>query len=162
MVRSIVERYKTMALYIKRIRPGAKLPKYMSERASGMDVSACLDSNEPYGHMRVLEPGERTMIPTGLVLDIPYGFEVQVRPRSGMAIKKGITVINSPGTIDSDYRGELMIGLINHSGQDFTVEDGMRIAQIVIAPVVQMQVIETEEVSETDRGEGGIGSTGDK
>ncbi len=162
MVRSIEERYKTLALYIKRIRPGAKLPKYMSEQAAGMDVSACLDSDEPYGHMKVLEPGERAMIPTGLVLEIPPMFEVQVRPRSGMAIKKGITVINSPGTIDADFRGEIMIGLINHSGEDFTIEDGMRIAQIVIAPVIQMEVIEVGEVSETDRGEGGIGSTGDK
>lgn len=131
-----------------------RLPVYATEGAAGADVCALL--TEPL----LLAPMERALIPTGLFFEIPAGYEIQVRPRSGLAYKEGITVCNTPGTIDSDYRGELKVLLINLGNKPFTVEDGMRIAQIVIAPVVQAVFESVENVGETSRGEGGFGHTG--
>ena len=132
------------------------LPGYESSSAAGMDIRAALE--EPV----VLKPGERTLIPTGLQMAIPEGFEAQIRPRSGLAIRNGITMLNSPGTIDSDYRGEVKVIAINHGTEDFTIEHGDRIAQMVIAPVTQFPVKEVDDLDSTDRGEGGFGSTGVK
>lgn len=133
---------------------GAKVPSYQSKGAAGADVCAFLSEEV------VIESGEYKMIPTGLFLEIPEGFEVQVRPRSGLAAKNGVTVLNTPGTIDSDYRGEIKVILINHSKQPFTVKNGDRIAQLVVASVVQADFESAEKLSETERGEGGFGSTG--
>lgn len=130
------------------------LPSYESNSAAGMDIRAAL--SEPV----ILQPGERSLIPTGLQMALPHGYEAQIRPRSGLAIRNGITMLNSPGTIDADYRGELKVIVINHSNEAFTVNHGDRIAQMVIAPIVQLTVIETNELDETDRGAGGFGSTG--
>jgi dUTP pyrophosphatase len=130
------------------------LPSYESTSAAGMDVRAAIE--EPL----LLKPGERTLIPTGLQMALPHGYEAQIRPRSGLAIRNGITMLNSPGTIDADYRGEVKVIAINHSQEDFTVNHGDRIAQMVIAPVVQLTIIAVDELDETDRGEGGFGSTG--
>ncbi len=130
------------------------LPGYESASAAGMDIRAAL------GEPLVLKPGERILIPTGLQMAIPVGFEAQIRPRSGLAIRNGITMLNSPGTIDADYRGEVKVIAINHGKEDFVVNHGDRIAQMVIAPVTQFPVQETEELDETERGEGGFGSTG--
>ncbi|TNF46028.1 MAG: dUTP diphosphatase [Bacteroidetes bacterium] len=132
------------------------LPAYETGLSAGMDVRANLD--EPV----ILKPLERALIKTGLFLEIPEGYECQVRPRSGLAFKKGITVLNSPGTIDADYRGEVGVILVNLSSEPFTVEHGERIAQLVFAKVKQAKWIEVEELSETERGAGGFGSTGVK
>jgi dUTP pyrophosphatase len=136
------------------IAEGAHLPVYASEQAAGADVYAHLTQDV------ILQPGQSTLVPTGLKFAIPDGFEIQVRPRSGLAFKNGITVLNSPGTIDSDYRGELGVILINHSKQPFTVTPGMRIAQIVIAPVYRATFLVEETLAETVRGAGGFGHTG--
>lgn len=133
---------------------GAIIPEYKSVGAAGCDVCAFL--SEPF----VLEPGEYAAIPTGLSMEIPVGFEVQVRPRSGLAAKNGITVLNSPGTIDSDYRGEVKIILINHGNSPFAINNGDRIAQLVVASVSSAIFVEVDSLSETDRGQGGFGSTG--
>lgn len=133
---------------------GGNLPLYASKGASGADVYAKL--NEPL----VLKSGESALVPTGLFFEIPEGFEIQVRPRSGLALKNQITVLNTPGTIDSDYRGELKVILINHGLNDFTVEPKMRIAQIVLAKVERAEFILAEELSISDRGSGGFGHTG--
>lgn len=130
------------------------LPGYESASAAGMDIRAALE--EPM----VLKPGERTLIPTGLQMAIPEGYEAQIRPRSGLAIRNGITMLNSPGTIDADYRGEVKVIAINHGQEDFVVSHGDRIAQMVIAPVTQFPVKEVNDLDETERGEGGFGSTG--
>lgn len=130
------------------------LPEYASEEASGADVRAHLASP------LVMGPGETALVPTGLFFEIPPGFEIQVRPRSGLAFKNQITVLNTPGTIDSDYRGELKVILINHGKNVFTVEPGMRIAQIVVAPVVQARFIRVDALAESGRGSGGFGHTG--
>lgn len=132
------------------------LPNYETVAAAGMDLRAAVDS--PI----VLKPGERQMIPTGLQMALPEGYEAQVRPRSGLAIRNGITMLNTPGTIDADYRGEIKVIAINHGEEDFVVNHGDRIAQMVIAPVTQFPVVEVDELDETDRGEGGFGSTGVK
>ncbi len=132
------------------------LPEYATPLAAGMDVRA--DNAEPIK----LKPLERALVPTGLYLEIPAGYEVQVRPRSGLAIKKGITVLNSPGTVDADYRGELRVILVNLGNEDFIVERGERIAQIVLAAHGRMEWEEVETLEETLRGEGGFGSTGTK
>lgn len=132
------------------------LPSYESSSAAGMDIRAALEAPV------VLKPGERTLIPTGLQMAVPEGFEAQIRPRSGLAIRNGITMLNSPGTIDSDYRGEVKVIAINHGTETFTVEHGDRIAQMVIAPVTQFPIQEVESLNSTDRGEGGFGSTGVK
>jgi dUTP pyrophosphatase len=132
------------------------LPAYATAGAAGLDIRANLTESI------VLKPFERRLIPTGLFLEIPDGYEVQVRPRSGLAFKHGITVLNSPGTIDADYRGEVGVLLINLSQEDFEITHGERVAQIVVAPYVQANWIASESLSETDRGEGGFGSTGKK
>ncbi len=130
------------------------LPKQMTEDAAGADLRAAI--TEPV----TLKPLERAIIPSGLIFDIPKGYEVQVRPRSGLAAKYGITVLNTPGTVDSDYRGEVGIILVNLSSEDFTIERGERVAQAVVAQVTHVTYDETDEVSETDRGAGGFGHTG--
>ena len=130
------------------------LPAYATEQSAGMDLRANL--SEPV----VLHPLERRLIPTGLYIALPAGYEAQVRPRSGLALKKGITVLNSPGTIDSDYRGEIGVLLINLSNDDFVVNDGERIAQMVVARHEQGEFVEVEELDETERGAGGYGHTG--
>lgn len=130
------------------------LPRYQTGGASGCDVSASLA--EPLD----LKPGERTLVPTGLSFEIPAGFEIQVRPRSGLAFKSGVTIVNTPGTIDSDYRGELKIILVNLGQDVFRVNPGDRIAQLVVAPVIQAVLQEVDETSSTSRGHGGFGSTG--
>lgn len=135
---------------------GLELPAYQSEGAAGLDLVAAVPADAPME----LAPGARKLVPTGLVLQIPEGYEVQVRPRSGLAIRHGITLLNSPGTIDSDYRGEVMAMLINLGAETVTIERGERIAQIVVAPVVQATLVEVKAVSETIRGAGGFGSTG--
>ena len=132
----------------------ACLPIYSTSHAAGADVRAYL--KEPL----LLQAGSTIMVPTGIRMAIPDGYEVQIRPRSGLAAKFGITVLNSPGTIDSDYRGELQVILINHSRQDFEITPGMRIAQMVLAPVVQAEFCLSVELAETKRGSGGFGHTG--
>ena len=132
------------------------LPAYATELSAGMDLRANLD--EPV----VLKPLERRLIPTGLHIALPEGYEAQVRPRSGLALKHGLTVLNAPGTIDADYRGEIGVVLVNLSDQSFTVNDGERIAQLVIARYEQAQFVTVEALSETERGEGGYGHTGVK
>ena len=133
---------------------GVALPEYKTLGAAGADVCARLESPV------VMKPLSRAVIPTGLFFAIPQGFEIQVRPRSGLAAKSGVTVLNTPGTIDSDYRGELKVILINLGETDFIVKDGDRIAQIVAAPITQAIFSRTENLDETERGEGGFGSTG--
>ena len=134
------------------------LPFYASEEAAGMDLLAALDAQQPV----ILAPGETAMIPTGLTMALPPGFEAQIRPRSGLAAKHGLTVLNSPGTVDSDYRGEVKVILINHGRESFTIERGERIAQMVIAPITQGVWSLVDTLDETQRGEGGFGSTGTK
>lgn len=131
-----------------------QLPSYETKQSAGMDLRACITENI------TIKPNERKLIKTGLSIELPANYEAQVRPRSGLAIKNGITVLNSPGTIDADYRGEIGVILINLSDVDFVIEKGMRIAQIVISPVVQAELIETSELEESHRGKGGFGSTG--
>lgn len=133
---------------------GHALPHYATGASAGMDLKANLA--EP----KTLNPGERTLIPTGIFMELPEGFEAQVRPRSGLALKHGITVLNAPGTIDADYRGEVGVILINLGQAPFTVENGERIAQMVIASYTQVQWQQAETLSETERGSGGFGSTG--
>lgn len=132
------------------------LPKYETSLSAGVDLRANLDESI------TLKPLERGLVKTGLFMAIPAGYEAQVRPRSGLAFKKGITVLNSPGTIDADYRGEIGVILVNLSAEDFVVEDGERIAQLVVAKCEQAEFAETQELSETERGAGGFGSTGVK
>ncbi|MGN7294592.1 dUTP diphosphatase [Rhizobium sp. SAFR-030] len=135
---------------------GLDLPSYETAGAAGMDLKAALGD----GEAMTLEPGKRALVPTGFIFEIPHGFEAQIRPRSGLAFKHGITCLNTPGTIDSDYRGEVKVLLVNLGDEDFEISRGMRIAQMVVAPVTQVQVIETRQVSDTERGAGGFGSTG--
>jgi dUTP pyrophosphatase len=135
---------------------GLPLPAYETSGAAGMDLRAAVAEADPV----VLRPGDRAMIPTGFCIAVPRGYEAQARPRSGLAAKSGVTCLNSPGTIDSDYRGELKVILINHGAEAFTVRRGDRIAQLVIAPVVQAAWVEVDSLDETSRGAGGFGSTG--
>ncbi|MEM5495655.1 dUTP diphosphatase [Hoeflea sp. AS16] len=135
---------------------GLDLPAYETPGSAGMDLRAAVGEDAP----QEIAPGGRFAVPTGLVMEIPQGFEGQVRPRSGLALKSGITCLNTPGTIDSDYRGEVKVILANLGAEPFTVSRGMRIAQLVIAPVVQARVTVHDSVSETVRGTGGFGSTG--
>ncbi|MCD6581190.1 MAG: dUTP diphosphatase [Desulfuromusa sp.] len=139
---------------IKKIHPNAIIPVYMTELAAGMDICAQLEKT------LTVEPGERCLVSTGLAFAIPPGYEIQVRPRSGLALKHGIALVNSPGTIDADYRGEVCIILINHGHESFTINSGDRIAQLIVAPVCQADLIEVTELSETKRGAGGFGHTG--
>ena len=144
-----------MKLQIKRLEENnLELPKYKTEGSAGMDLTACIDENI------ILKPLERKLIKTGIAIALPNNYEAQVRPRSGLALKNGISVLNTPGTIDVDYRGEIGVILINLSNEDFVVERGMRIAQLVISPIVQAELVEVEELDETLRGQGGFGSTG--
>ena len=133
---------------------GLTMPHYATDGAAGMDIEAAVD--DPV----VMRPMDRMAIPTGLSMAIPHGYEVQIRPRSGLALKHGLTVANAPGTIDSDYRGEVKIILVNLGGEDVTITRGMRIAQMIIAPVSQARLILTENLDDTGRGDGGFGSTG--
>jgi len=135
---------------------GLPFPKYETEGAAGMDVRAAYAEGEAFE----LEPGERTMVPTGLSVAIPDGYEIQMRPRSGLAAKHGLTCLNSPGTIDSDYRGELKVILINHGNETFRIARGERIGQMVLAPVTKIAWEPVDSLPETMRGEGGFGSTG--
>lgn len=135
---------------------GLALPAYETKDSAGMDLPAALVEGESL----VLEKGAKALIPTGFAMAIPSGFEAQVRPRSGLAAKHGVTVLNSPGTIDADYRGEVKVILINHGAEPFVITRGMRIAQMVIAPVTQARWHEVTSLDETLRGEGGFGSTG--
>jgi dUTP pyrophosphatase len=139
---------------IKKLRPDAVVPKYMTANAAGLDLCAAIDA------AITVQPHQRITIGTGLAMAIPDGFEGQVRPRSGLARSHGITLVNAPGTVDADYRGEISILLINHGAEPFAINAGDRIAQLVIAPVVQAELVETAELSETARGGGGFGSTG--
>ncbi|MBU6140484.1 MAG: dUTP diphosphatase [Proteobacteria bacterium] len=143
-------------LKIKRLENGKdlSLPKYETSGSAGMDLPAAI--SEP----ATLRSGEIKLIPTGFAIALEKGFEAQIRPRSGLALKNGITVLNSPGTIDSDYRGEICVILINHSGTDFVITRGMRIAQMVIAKYEQAEIAEVENLDETFRGSSGFGSTG--
>lgn len=149
----------------KKLYPGAEVPKYMSSGASGMDVKAYFTDEfsrnlSGTDDKVYLDSGVWAAIPTGLSVEIPPGYEIQVRPRSGLAFKSGITVLNTPGTIDSDYRGEIKVILINHGHTSFEIKNGDRIAQLIVAPVVQANIEEVVEISETERGSGGLGSTG--
>ena len=147
---------KNLQLKILENGYGLPIPKYESEGAAGLDLLAAISQSKNI----IILPGKAEMVPTGIAIALPKGFEAQIRPRSGLAAKNGITILNSPGTIDSDYRGEISAMLINHSKVNFEIERGMRIAQMVIAPVVQFNLIKTETLDETKRGAGGFGSTG--
>jgi len=145
-----------ISLLVRR-KPGTDdlpLPRYMSEAAAGMDVCAAVD--QPL----VIEPGDIKLVPTGLQVAVPPGYEVQVRPRSGLALKHGLTVVNAPGTIDADYRGEVGVIVGNIGREAFTITRGMRIAQLVVAAVARADVQQVDELPETDRGEGGFGHSG--
>ncbi len=135
---------------------GLPLPAYQSADAAGIDLLAAVPENSPL----TLPPAKHAMIPTGLTIALPPGYEAQVRPRSGLAAKQGVTVLNSPGTIDADYRGEISVLLINHGTEPFAVRRGERIAQMVIAPVSRAELVLSSSLSTTDRGSGGFGSTG--
>ena len=135
---------------------GLPLPAYQTADAAGMDLVAANPASEPV----ILKPGARAMVPTGLTFELPKGTEAQVRPRSGLAAKHGVTVLNSPGTIDADYRGEVSVILINLGDAPFTIQRGDRIAQMVLAPVTQVRLVEAASLTKTDRGAGGFGSTG--
>ncbi|RXH18052.1 dUTP diphosphatase [Bradyrhizobium guangzhouense] len=135
---------------------GLALPAYQTAEAAGLDLMAAVPENEPM----TLAPGQYALVPTGLAIALPSGHEAQVRPRSGLAAKHGVTVLNSPGTVDADYRGEIKVILINHGEAPFVIKRGERIAQMVIAPVVQAALVPVATLSPTDRGAGGFGSTG--
>ena len=137
-----------------KLKEGALLPEYKTSGSAGADLRALIE--EPI----ILKPMQRCLIPTGLSVELPNGIELQVRPRSGLALKHGITVLNTPGTVDSDYRGELAVLLINLGNEDFKIENGDRIAQAVIAQAIQADFVQKDELSNTERGAGGYGSTG--
>ena len=139
-------------ILIKRLSKNVSLPKYETEGSSGLDLAA----NEQVE----IEPGKTKIIPTGLAVAIPKNFEIQIRPRSGLAAKNNISVLNTPGTIDSDYRGEIKVIIFNHGNDDFIINNGDRIAQMVLTPVLKMELQEIDELPKTIRGEGGFGSTG--
>ncbi len=141
---------------VKKLHPKAIVPVYMTEHAAGMDLCTVIDSPV------TLAPGERILLPTGLAMEIPPGFEGQVRPRSGLALKKGIALVNSPGTIDADYRGEIGIIIINHGVESVEFLPGDRIAQLIIAPVAQANLVEVDELNDSTRSSGGFGHTGIK
>jgi dUTP pyrophosphatase len=142
-----------LAVRIKRLRP-TSIPGYMTQHAAGVDLHAALEGDF------ILHPGERALVPTGIAIEIPPGFEAQVRPRSGLALRHGIALVNSPGTIDADYRGEIGVIVVNLGSEPFTVTNGERIAQMVFARCARAEFIEVDELGETDRGAGGFGHTG--
>ena len=139
---------------IKKLSEKVKTPKYETNGSAGVDLAAFIDSEI------LIKPGEISIIPTGISLSIPKGFEMQIRPRSGLASKHKITVLNTPGTIDSDYRGEIKVILINLGKEIFKVENGLRIAQMVLSPIIIAEFIEVDKLDDTKRGQGGFGSTG--
>lgn len=139
---------------VKKLHPQAVVPVYMTEHAAGMDLCTVID--EPL----VLEPGERVLLPTGLAMEIPPGYEGQVRPRSGLALKKGLALVNSPGTIDADYRGEIGVIIINHGREPVEFQPGDRIAQLIVAPVTRATLVVTEVLNDSGRSVGGFGHTG--
>jgi dUTP pyrophosphatase len=143
-------------IQIKKLSTSVSFPKYETPGSSGMDIAAHIEENI------IINPGEKSLISTGLFVAIPIGYEIQIRPRSGLAAKKNITVLNTPGTIDADYRGEIKVILINLGKEKFTIERGDRIAQMVVCPVIQAELEEVTELSNTERGSGGFGSTGTK
>jgi dUTP pyrophosphatase len=149
-------RARSVTVRLLRLRhgQGLALPCYQSKHAAGLDVVAAV--SEPVE----LSPGARALVPTGFALELPDGYEAQVRPRSGLALKHGVTLLNSPGTIDADYRGEVMVLMINHGSETFTIRRGDRIAQLVVAPVSRVDLVAVEVLGETERGPGGFGSTG--
>lgn len=139
---------------VKKLHPQAVIPGYMTEHAAGMDLCTVIDAP------LILEPGDRTLLPTGLAMEIPPGFEGQVRPRSGLALKKGLALVNSPGTIDADYRGEIGIIVINHGHEPVEFLPGDRVAQLIIAPVSQAVLVEADLLNDSVRSSGGFGHTG--
>jgi dUTP pyrophosphatase len=143
-------------IQIKKLSNDVLTPKYETPGSSGMDIAAYIDKDI------VIDPGEKALVPTGFSLSIPQGYEIQIRPRSGLAVKKGITVLNTPGTIDSDYRGEVKVVLINLSKDKFIVKNRERIAQMIVCPIEQVSIEEVKELSGTIRGTDGFGSTGTK
>ena len=143
-------------ILIKRLSSKVTMPQYKTIGSSGMDIAAFLDNEI------LIKPSEKKIIPTGIKLKIPKGYEIQIRPRSGLAANNDLTVLNTPGTIDSDYRGEIKVILFNHGKNIFKVENGLRIAQMVLCPVIEAKLSEVEIIDETERGEGGFGSTGTK
>lgn len=143
-------------ILIKKLSKEVSLPKYETDGSSGMDLSANIDTTIN------IDPGKKEIIPTGISISVPKGFEIQIRPRSGLAAKYNITVLNTPGTIDSDYRGELKVILINLGQKKFKVEKGFRIAQMVLCPITKIEFEEVDNLDSTDRGKGGFGSTGAK
>lgn len=148
----------SLAVPVERLPHGADLPlpDYATVHAAGLDLLAAVPADAPL----LLPPGGRAAVPTGLAIALPEGFEGQVRPRSGLALKFGVTVLNAPGTVDADYRGEVKVLLINHGDEPFEVTRGMRIAQMVVAPVTRIKLVENGKLEETARGVGGFGSTG--
>ena len=143
-------------IQIKKLSNSVLIPKYETEGSSGMDIAAHITDNI------IINPGDKALVSTGFSMAIPRGYEIQIRPRSGLAAKKNITVLNTPGTIDADYRGEIKVILINLGKEKFVIENGDRIAQMVVCPVVQASLVEVKELSDTARGSGGFGSTGAK
>ena len=139
---------------VKKLKPSVKLPSYKTDGASGMDLMAYIDKSIE------LSPGESCLVPTGLSVAFPKEYEIQIRPRSGLAAKSNISVLNTPGTIDSDYRGELKIILFNHSSEIFIINNNDRVAQMVLTPIIKMELEETDELPVSIRGKGGFGSTG--
>ena len=139
---------------VKKLKPSAKLPSYKTSGASGMDLMAYMDKSIE------LKPGESCLVPTGLSVAFPEEYEIQIRPRSGLAAKNNISVLNTPGTIDSDYRGEIKVILFNHGNKNFKINNNDRIAQMILTPVIKMDLEETNELPESIRGAGGFGSTG--
>jgi dUTP pyrophosphatase len=157
-----MQKNKSAAITVRILRlahgAGLPLPAYQSDGAAGLDLLAAVDEAAPM----VLAPGKRALIPTGLVIELPAGFEAQVRPRSGLALKHGVTVLNSPGTIDSDYRGEVKILLVNLGEEAFAIQRGERVAQLVVASVIAVKLKVSDALSDTGRGAGGFGSTSPK
>ena len=139
---------------VKKLEPSVKLPSYKTNGASGMDLMAYIDKSIE------LKPGESCLVPTGLSVAFPKEYEIQIRPRSGLAAKNNISVLNTPGTIDSDYRGELKIILFNHSKESFTINNNDRVAQMILTPIIKMELEESDKLPDSIRGEGGFGSTG--
>jgi len=144
----------TIKLKVRRLEHNKSLPAYATKGAAGMDLTAAI--SEPV----VLQPLERKLIPTGLIIELPQGYEAQIRPRSGLSIKHGITLINCVGTIDEDYRGEVCVPVVNISNEAYQINPGDRIAQMVVSPVKKVEIVEVEDVTETSRAAGGFGSTG--
>ena len=141
-------------IQIKKLSNSVSIPKYETPGSSGMDIAAHIENNI------IINPGEKALVTTGFSIAIPKGYEVQIRPRSGLAVKKNITVLNTPGTIDSDYRGEIKIILFNHGKEDFMINNKDRVAQMILTPVIKMEFEEVDNLPNTLRGEGGFGSTG--